>query len=158
MSAFIICTITFDRFIVLRFPFSRVRLRHKSALAMIVVLWVTGMLIAALPFTPAFSFMKFYQQTGVCIPLPITRSNVQTYSFAVMIVLNFILFLFIAVGQVAIFITVNSHLLLSQSGRLWLLQTLSACVCVCVRLSVCLSNSVCIPLLRLISRLQWVRI
>ena len=108
VSAFIICVITLDRFIVLRFPFSRVRLKHTSTLITCLFIWLTGVLLAALPLTPMTSHWRFYEQTGVCIPLPITRTNVQTYSFAIMIVLNFVLFVFIALGQVAIVLTVYS--------------------------------------------------
>ena len=108
VSAFIICAITLDRFIVLRFPFSQVRLTYKSASIVTLIIWLTGIIIAILPTTPLFSHWRFYEQTGVCIPLPITKTNVQTYSFAIMIVMNFILFLIIVLGQMAIFLTVQS--------------------------------------------------
>ena len=108
VSALIICVITLDRFLVLRFPFSRVHLRHKSSLLACTIIWTLGFLLAAIPATPQTSHWRFYQQTGVCLPLPITRTNVQTYSFAVMIVLNFFLFIVIALGQLAIFATVRT--------------------------------------------------
>ena len=106
VSAFIICVITLDRFLVLRFPLSQLQLKQTSAFIVCFILWIIGALLAALPLTPWMSHLSFYQQTGVCIPLPITRSNVQIYSFAIMIVLNFVLFILIALGQGAIFITV----------------------------------------------------
>ena len=108
VSAFIICAITLDRFIVLRFPFSQARLTFKSASIVSLIIWLTGITLAILPTTPLFSHWHFYEQMGVCIPLPITRTNVQTYSFAIMIVMNFILFLFIVLGQAAIFLTVQA--------------------------------------------------
>ena len=108
MSAFIICLITLDRFIVLRFPFSQVRLKQTSGIVACGLIWFTGILLAAVPLFPILSHWRFYEQTGVCIPLPITRTNVQTYSFAIMIVLNFILFVIIAFGQIGIFLTVRS--------------------------------------------------
>ena len=43
VSAFIICLITLDRFIVLRFPFSTVRFRRKSAVVACVLVWIVGM-------------------------------------------------------------------------------------------------------------------
>ena len=108
VSAFIICIITIDRFVVLRFPFTRFKLNQSSALVVCVLTWCLGFGLATLPVTPSFSHWNFYQQTGVCLPLPITRTNVQTYSFAILIVLNFFIFIFIAFGQISIFLTVLS--------------------------------------------------
>ena len=48
------------------------------------------------------------------------------------------------------------NIFFSQSGRLWLFQTLSSLtVCISVCLFVCLSVSICVPLLRLIYQLLW---
>nr|KAG5700988.1 hypothetical protein BaRGS_022699 [Batillaria attramentaria] len=53
---------------------------------------------------------QFYSQTGICIPLPVSEADFagHSYSFSVMVVLNFVLFLFIALGQVSIFLSVRS--------------------------------------------------
>nr|KAG5700058.1 hypothetical protein BaRGS_028295 [Batillaria attramentaria] len=44
---------------------------------------------------------EFYGQSGVCLPLPITRQQYQgqQYAFGVFIVLNFVLFLLIGTSQ-----------------------------------------------------------
>ena len=42
VSAFIICLITVDRFIVVRFPFSTFRFRRKSATTACALVWITG--------------------------------------------------------------------------------------------------------------------
>nr|KAG5708256.1 hypothetical protein BaRGS_021190 [Batillaria attramentaria] len=112
VSAFIICLITLDRFLVLRFPFSAFHFKSKSAHLACLVAWVMGLFLACVPLLPVTSHWEFYSQTGICIPLPITRKDFpgHDYSFAIMIVLNFILFLLIAAGQVVIYwsIRVNS--------------------------------------------------
>nr|KAG5691412.1 hypothetical protein BaRGS_016328 [Batillaria attramentaria] len=112
MVAFNICLITLDRFLVLRFPFSEFHFRKWSAHVACVVFWFFGLLLAAIPLLPMTSHWDFYGQTGICIPLPITRNDFagHDYSFGVMIVLNFVLFLFIAAGQAFIYwsIHVNS--------------------------------------------------
>nr|KAG5685940.1 hypothetical protein BaRGS_021325 [Batillaria attramentaria] len=53
---------------------------------------------------------EFYGQSGICLPLPITRQQYQGqhYAFSVFIVLNFVLFLLIGAGQFFIFHTVRS--------------------------------------------------
>ncbi|XP_070204493.1 G-protein coupled receptor GRL101-like [Littorina saxatilis] len=114
VSALIICLITLDRFLVLRFPFSALHFRKFSANAACAGVWFTGFVLAAIPLLPAAAHWNFYSNTGICVPLPITpRSDAflgHDYSFAVLIVFNFILFLLIAAGQASIYasIRVNS--------------------------------------------------
>nr|KAG5696488.1 hypothetical protein BaRGS_016527 [Batillaria attramentaria] len=111
VSAFIICLITLDRFLVLRFPFSQVHFRKRSAHVVCAIAWVVGVILAATPLFPFASHWQFYSQTGICIPLPITRSEFpgHDYSFGILIVLNFVLFLFIASGQIFIYWSVRTN-------------------------------------------------
>ena len=111
VSAFIICLITVDRFLVIQFPLSRLRFRQKSAWLGCFALWTMGTVLAAVPLLPATSSWHFYSQTGICIPLPVTRQDFpgHDYAFAVIIIFNFVLFLFIAAGQVAVLMAVRSQ-------------------------------------------------
>nr|KAG5696554.1 hypothetical protein BaRGS_030422 [Batillaria attramentaria] len=111
VSAFIICLITMDRFLVLRFPFNDVHFGKQSAHVACVVVWAVGILLAAVPLLPVTSYWNFYGQNGICIPLPITRADFpgHSYSFAVIIVLNFVLFVMIATGQVFVYWSIRSN-------------------------------------------------
>ncbi|XP_070206372.1 G-protein coupled receptor GRL101-like [Littorina saxatilis] len=112
VSALIICLITLDRFLVLRFPFSAVHFRRFSASAACVGVWMTGLVLAAIPLLPATAHWNFYSSTGICVPLPVTRSDAfpgHHYSFAVLIVFNFVLFLLIAAGQASIYASVRAN-------------------------------------------------
>ena len=110
VSAFIICLITLDRFLILRFPFSQVHFKGRSAAVACGIAWTVGFLLATVPFLPATAQWQFYSQTGICIPLPITRKSFKgrDYAFAVMIVVNFVLFLAIAAGQAVVFWTIRA--------------------------------------------------
>ena len=116
VSAFMICLITLDRFVVLRFPFTRYRFKRTSALAVCLCAWTAGVVIATFPLINHWSF---YGQTSICLPLPVTRKSFpgQRYAFNIMILLNFALFVFIALGQAAIFVTVRTSSLKSSSGK-----------------------------------------
>ena len=111
VSAFIICLITLDRFLVLRFPFSQLRFHSRSAHVACVLAWCAGLVLAAVPLLPFTSHWNFYGQTGICIPLPVTNTDFagQQYTFNVMIVLNFALFLLIAVGQIVVYWAIRSN-------------------------------------------------
>ena len=111
VSAFFICFITLERFLFIRFPLSNFRFSVKSAQVLSVAGWVVGVVLAAVPLLPFTEHWQFYSQTGICIPLPITRKRFpgSDYSFYVMIVFNFVLFLLIAIGQLLIFWSYHSH-------------------------------------------------
>nr|KAG5701063.1 hypothetical protein BaRGS_008784 [Batillaria attramentaria] len=65
------------------------------------------------------SHWEFYSQTGICIPLPITRRDFEgrDYSFGVMIVFNFVLFLLIAGGQATIYRSVQGNILTTDTTK-----------------------------------------
>ena len=116
VSASIICLVTVDRFLVVRFPFSRLRFQRPSAQLCCLVLWTMGTVLAAVPLLPSTSHWHFYSQTGICIPLPVTQQDFSghDYAFAVMIIFNFFLFLLIAVGQLVIYLSVRSQSMAEQ--------------------------------------------
>ena len=111
VSASIVCMVTVDRFLVIKFPFSRLRFQQRSAHLGCLVLWTMGTVLAAVPLLPATSSWHFYSQTGICIPLPVTRRDFlgHDYAFAVMIIFNFVLFLLIAAGQLVVYMAVRSQ-------------------------------------------------
>ena len=120
VSVFIICLITLDRFLVFRFPFSHhLHLTSRSASVMCSVAWAVGVLLAAIPLLPVTQHWQFYSQTGICLPLPVTRHQFpgQHYSVSIFIILNFVLFLLIAAGQLAIYQSIHSSTAASLSRR-----------------------------------------
>ena len=101
VSAFIICIITLDRLLVLQFPLKRhLHLTTKSTALACVAAWTAGIGLVIMPLLPATGW-EFYGQTGICLPLPITRPQFpgKQYVFGIFIVLNFVLFLLIGAGQ-----------------------------------------------------------
>ncbi|KAL8623243.1 hypothetical protein ACOMHN_062730 [Nucella lapillus] len=121
VSALTIWLITLDRFIVLHFPFSAVRFDRTSAAVASLLTWLAGCFIAVLPLLPVTSHWEFYSQTGICVPLPVTRREFKgrVYSFGILIVLNFILFVFIAVGQTLIYWTVQRSSMKTDVSKVW---------------------------------------
>ena len=111
MSAISICLITLDRFLVLCFPFSRLRFGRISAHVACCVHWAITIIVVSVPLFPAYRHWGFYSHTDICIPLPITRSSFAGHSFAfgVMIVLNMTLFIIIVAGQSAVYLAVKTN-------------------------------------------------
>ena len=118
VSALMICLITLDRFMVLTFPFSRLHFSPRSSALTCAGIWLLGIVLGTVPLWPSFIYRwRLYEQSGLCIPLPFTtkQSRGQYYSFSVMIVLNFVLFLLVALGQAAIYRSVHASLLIVNS-------------------------------------------
>ena len=108
-SAILVCLITVDRLLVLRFPFSRLHFSYTSSQGSCCVVWLGGLALASYPFLPTASHWNFYGQTSTCLPLPVTSANFpgHAYSSGIMIIFNFVLFLLIASGQAVIYWTVS---------------------------------------------------
>ena len=118
MSAFVICLITLDRFVVVRFPFSPIRFQKPSAHVVCCAHWAVIIVVVSVPFFPMYTHWGLYSHTDICIPLPITRSSFagHDYAFGVMIVLNMILFLAVAMGQAAIYTTIKTNTIASTDS------------------------------------------
>ena len=111
VSAFLICLITLERFLLVRFPHKGFHFTSRSGTVASLVSWAVGLVLAAVPLLPFTDHWQFYSQTGICIPLPITKTLFpgKDYSFVVMIVVNFFLFILIALGQLLIFWSYHSQ-------------------------------------------------
>ena len=119
VSALTIWLITLDRFIVLHFPFSRLRFERTSAAVACLITWLLGLSLTCTPLLPVTSHWEFFSQTGICIPLPVTRQDFhgKDFSFSVFIVLNFVLFVLIATGQAFIYWSVQKNALTTDSSK-----------------------------------------
>ncbi|KAK7096406.1 G-protein coupled receptor GRL101-like [Littorina saxatilis] len=111
VSTFIMCLITLDRFLVLRFPFSRVHFGLKSAHLASCAVWLAGVTLAAIPLLPMTSHWRFYGLTSICVPLPVTSKDFagRGYSFSIVVVLNFVLSIFVCCGQLVIYQSVQAN-------------------------------------------------
>nr|KAG5706210.1 hypothetical protein BaRGS_019537 [Batillaria attramentaria] len=108
VSSFVIFLVTLDRFLVLCFPLKRrIHLTARSALSACSVAWGVGVALAVVPLVTQW---EFYGQSGICLPLPITRQQFkgQDFAFGVFIFLNANLFLLIGAAQVCIYRSVRA--------------------------------------------------
>ncbi|XP_053381975.1 G-protein coupled receptor GRL101-like [Mercenaria mercenaria] len=105
-SVFFLCLITLDRLLVIKYPFGTKFFTTKNSVICVIIAWVFSSFIAILPVVYEGYFQnKFYSRSGVCIALPLTRERPPgwVYSILIFVVLNFITFLLVAVGQWSIF-------------------------------------------------------
>ncbi|XP_067674003.1 G-protein coupled receptor GRL101-like [Haliotis asinina] len=105
-SVLFLTVITLDRFIAIKYPFSRARLGRHGAGTACIIIWIISIVMAAVPLLPLPYFDGgFFSRSGVCLALPLTRNRQPgwAYSTAIFVVFNFLCFVVIAMGQTGIY-------------------------------------------------------
>ena len=75
-SVFFLTFISFDRFLKIVFPFSKVKLNLKSAYVIIVAIWILTFVVSLIPVLTAGPESDWYDLSDVCVGLPlITRPS-----------------------------------------------------------------------------------
>ncbi|XP_072030530.1 uncharacterized protein [Amphiura filiformis] len=72
-SVFFITLISVDRFINIRFPYSLRKLRKGSSAVIVALLWLTSFVLGIVPSVLAGGNGKFYDNSHVCIGLPLAQ-------------------------------------------------------------------------------------
>ncbi|XP_072045820.1 uncharacterized protein [Amphiura filiformis] len=137
-SIFFITVISFDRFMCVVFPFSKIKLEPTSTKVAAVIVWAFALALAIAPTVLAGPDSDFYDLSDVCIGLPlITRPaeySIQSnalgsgdadrsfdlpvpqefkpawyFSIAIFLALNLVLFAFMFVCYVAIFVSFRAQ-------------------------------------------------
>ncbi|XP_055870346.1 G-protein coupled receptor GRL101-like [Biomphalaria glabrata] len=105
-STFFICLITLDRYLSITYPFGEYRLSKVWTLALFTLAWLIGIVLAAVPIV--VSTWEIYSSNSLCLALPFSFDHFRgwEFSFVVYVGVNFVLFLLIAFGQVAIFVNI----------------------------------------------------
>ncbi|VDI03838.1 relaxin family peptide receptor 2 [Mytilus galloprovincialis] len=97
---------TLECYLMVKFPFGRMRMTYKTAKILTFLCWVFVIIIAVIPiyYTSYFSNM-FYSKTAVCLALPFSRQKVSgwEYSTAIFVFYNSIAFTVIAWCQLSIY-------------------------------------------------------
>jgi hypothetical protein len=116
VSVLILTTITADRFSSIVFAFKFKRLKMKSAVFVVSLIWIFGFVMSIMPMLYRDYFydhvwqVGFYGRSGVCLPLQLSQERFPgwEYSVAIFIGLNFIAFSFILVAYIIMFWKVRS--------------------------------------------------
>ena len=101
-SVLLICLITLDRFLVVKYPLGQVRIHTKTGRKLAMLVWFIVLFLAILPVVvyPIFEG-KLFSTSGVCLALPLTRVRPTgwIYSFIISVGLNFVACCLVASGQ-----------------------------------------------------------
>ncbi|XP_072025541.1 G-protein coupled receptor GRL101-like [Amphiura filiformis] len=110
-SLFFLTVISIDRYLCIVYPFSQVRLRTKSAIITVIIVWVVAFILSILPVIGVDQFGDaFYGRSSVCLALPLTtqRPKGWQYSIVLFLGLNLAAFLVMAFCYITIYLSVRS--------------------------------------------------
>ncbi|XP_041369567.1 G-protein coupled receptor GRL101-like [Gigantopelta aegis] len=120
VSTMLICLITLDRLLAIKFPFGQIRFNKKSYIVACVLAWLLGMAMALVPLLPATSHWNLFGRNSVCLALPLSRDRAPgwQYSTSIFLGFNLVAFTFIAVAQVVIYRVMKSVSIVKDKKRL----------------------------------------
>ncbi|XP_062577814.1 uncharacterized protein LOC134239664 [Saccostrea cucullata] len=119
VSVFICLLITLEKLVAVNYPSSHLKPSIKRVSMLLLVAWVVSLFLALIPLNPDPNLENFYAQSGICVsfPLSVTRKTGWQYSMIVYVGINFLLFLGILIGQIAILVKVFSNRKNVQSDK-----------------------------------------
>ncbi|XP_061194819.1 uncharacterized protein LOC133202983 [Saccostrea echinata] len=104
-SALFVLSITIDRIVIIRFPFSQFEKNRLVAKLVSVLVWTISLSLSVLPLFGNQYFNDYYSSSGICISLPLSvlRKPGWEYSMVIFVGANFLIFIAILLGQFVIF-------------------------------------------------------
>lgn len=120
VSVLLLTFLTLEKFLVIVFPFSNLRLGKRQTAVVLASIWVAGFLIAAVPFTSEDYFGNFYGKNGVCFPLHYDQAEdfgSRGYSLGIFLGVNLLAFLVITFSYVTMFCSIQKTALQTAEVR-----------------------------------------
>nr|XP_034345341.1 relaxin receptor 2 isoform X2 [Arvicanthis niloticus] len=120
VSVLLLTFLTLEKFLVIVFPFSNLRLGKRQTAVVLASIWVMGFLIAAVPFTSEDYFGNFYGKNGVCFPLHYDQAEgfgSRGYSLGIFLGVNLLAFLVIVFSYVTMFCSIQKTALQTAEVR-----------------------------------------
>ncbi|XP_052610548.1 relaxin receptor 2 isoform X2 [Peromyscus californicus insignis] len=120
VSVLLLTFLTLEKFLVIVFPFSNLRLGKRQTAVALASIWGVGLLIAAVPFTSEDYFGNFYGKNGVCFPLHYDQAEdfgSRGYSLGIFLGVNLLAFLIIVSSYVAMFCSIQKTALQTSEVR-----------------------------------------
>ncbi|XP_028635607.1 relaxin receptor 2 isoform X1 [Grammomys surdaster] len=120
VSVLLLTFLTLEKFLVIVFPFSNLRLGKRQTAVVLASIWIVGFLIAAVPFTSEDYFGNFYGKNGVCFPLHYDQAEdfgSRGYSLGIFLGVNLLAFLVIVFSYVTMFCSIQKTALQTAEVR-----------------------------------------
>ncbi|KAH9525187.1 hypothetical protein Btru_000577 [Bulinus truncatus] len=108
-STYLILLITLERYLTIKYPFGQHGFSKLTRNVCILLSWLLGFLLAFIPLL--IPELSMYSTSGTCLGFPLRKSTglAWIYSVVIYLLLNSLLFVLIACGQVTIFYMISKN-------------------------------------------------
>ncbi|XP_030058262.1 relaxin receptor 2 [Microcaecilia unicolor] len=110
VSVLLLTYLTLEKYLVIVFPFSNKRLGKCKTVVMLIGIWITGFIIATIPFWNEDFFGNYYGKNGVCFPLysdQTEEAGGKGYSLGIFLGVNLLAFVTIVFSYISMFCSIQ---------------------------------------------------
>ncbi|XP_062917144.1 relaxin receptor 2 isoform X1 [Mobula hypostoma] len=110
ISVMLLTYMTLEKYICIVFPFNNYRPGKRQTLSMLILIWITGFILAVIPLWNTSFFGNYYGKNGVCFPLypdQFESLGARGYSSGIFLGLNLLAFIIIVFSYTSMFYSIH---------------------------------------------------
>ncbi|XP_048068110.2 relaxin receptor 1 isoform X11 [Ursus arctos] len=120
VSVLLLTFLTLEKYICIVYPFRCLRPRKCRTITVLVLIWITGFMVAFIPLTNKEFFRNYYGNNGVCFPLhseDTGSTGAQIYSVTIFLGVNLAAFIIIVFSYGSMFYSVHQSAITATEIR-----------------------------------------
>nr|XP_033804532.1 relaxin receptor 2 [Geotrypetes seraphini] len=110
VSVLLLTFLTLEKYLVIVFPFTNKRLGKCQMVTMLTGIWITGFILATIPFWNEDFFGNYYGKNGMCFPMysdQTEETGGKIYSLGIFLGVNLLAFIIIVFSYVSMFCSIQ---------------------------------------------------
>uniref|UniRef100_A0A8C7B7C7 Relaxin family peptide receptor 1 n=1 Tax=Neovison vison TaxID=452646 RepID=A0A8C7B7C7_NEOVI len=120
VSVLLLTFLTLEKYICIVYPFRCLRPRKCRTITVLILIWITGFIVALIPLTDKEFFKNYYGTNGVCFPLhseDTGSTGAQIYSVTIFLGVNLAAFIIIVFSYGSMFYSVHQSAITATEIR-----------------------------------------
>ncbi|XP_030883592.1 electron transfer flavoprotein-ubiquinone oxidoreductase, mitochondrial [Leptonychotes weddellii] len=120
VSVLLLTFLTLEKYICIVYPFRCLRPRKCRTITVLILIWITGFIVALIPLTNKEFFKNYYGTNGVCFPLhseDTGSTGAQIYSVTIFLGVNLAAFIIIVFSYGSMFYSVHQSAITATEIR-----------------------------------------
>ncbi|XP_045320480.1 relaxin receptor 1 isoform X8 [Leopardus geoffroyi] len=120
VSVLLLTFLTLEKYICIVYPFRCLRPKKCRTITVLILIWMTGFIVAFIPLTNKEFFKNYYGTNGVCFPLhseDTESTGAQIYSVAIFLGINLAAFIIIVFSYGSMFYSIHKSAITATEIR-----------------------------------------
>ncbi|XP_040327471.1 relaxin receptor 1 isoform X1 [Herpailurus yagouaroundi] len=120
VSVLLLTFLTLEKYICIVYPFRCLRPKKCRTITVLILIWMTGFIVAFIPLTNKEFFKNYYGTNGVCFPLhseDTESTGAQIYSVAIFLGINLAAFIIIVFSYGSMFYSIHQSAITATEIR-----------------------------------------